>query len=82
MPAIIHKIGPKIDNISFEISQIWFYVSQIGQNLSEFFQIGAKNSLNLESVSDRFRLALADLCVHVCKSVFLSRCCNATGEMS
>ena len=69
MPTIIY-IGPKIDNISFEISQFYFLVSQIGQNLFELFQVGAKKSLNLGSVSDRveigFRSALVDLCVQAC----------------
>ena len=71
--TIIHKIRPKIDNISYEISQSYFSVSQIGQNVFELFQIGAKKSLNLGSVSDRieigFRSALADLCVQVCDVV-------------
>ena len=67
MPSVIYKIRPKIDNITFKISQFYFSVPQIGQNLFELFQIGAKKPLNLGSVSDRveigFRSALEDLCV-------------------
>ena len=57
--ASIHKIGPKMDNISFEISQIYFDVFQIEQNLFELFQIGAKNSksgISFGSVSGRFQI--------------------------
>ena len=64
--TIIHMIGPKIDNVSFEINQFYFPVSQIGLNLFELFKIGAKTSLNQRSVSDQveigFRLGLADQC--------------------
>ena len=56
MPTIIHKIGPKIDNNTFEISQFYFPVSQIGHNTFKFFQIGAKKSVNLGLVSDRIEI--------------------------
>ena len=52
VPTIIHKIGPDIDSISFQISQFYFSVLQIVQNLFELFQIGAQKSLNLGLVSD------------------------------
>ena len=45
-----------MEYISSEISHFYFSISQIGQNLSELFQIELKKSLNPGSVSDRFEI--------------------------
>ena len=57
VPTVVHKIGPKIDTNSFEISQFYFPIFQVEQNPFQRFQIGAKKSLNLGSVPNRVEVS-------------------------
>ena len=56
VPTILHKIGPKIDNISFESANSTFQFPRSGMNLFELFQIWAKRSRNLGSVPDQVEI--------------------------
>ena len=58
MPTIIHKIGPKIESISFKISLFYFPVSQIGQNLLELLQIGFRFQVLVSLADFRFQTDL------------------------